>query len=113
MRIAFVTLEYESGKIGGAGTYANCLTKGLGSKGVEVHVITPSTEMAAKEERTTGVEVHHLTNIWRYTLPAVTFWLRLPGEIAKLHETYKFDIVHFNGLCYRFPEKNCAIRHMS
>ena len=113
MRIAFVTLEYGSSIAGGAGTYANCLAKGLGSMGIDVHVVAPSNELTAMEERTTGVEVHHPPNIWRHTLPAVSFWLRLPGEIARLHETYKFDIVHFNGLCYWFLKRRlCDSPHV-
>lgn len=42
MRVAFITFEYPPFIIGGAGTYAKNITRGLANSGHEVVVFTPS-----------------------------------------------------------------------
>jgi len=76
--------------MGGAGTYASFLLKGLRNKGVETYTIT------------TGNRTIRDRSIYRIAIPNITYWRRLyfsKSSIHLLHELNKirkFDLVHFN-----------------
>ena len=77
--------------LGGIGTYAEQLVKGLSKKGVEVHVIAR------------GAETRSDGRIHRIRIPDVLYWRRLvfTGKAIslfhRLNKTYRFDLVHLNG----------------
>jgi len=108
MKIAFITFEYPPFIIGGgAGIYAQKITRELVNLGHEVVVFTPQViaqkhcASIAKNMQIRGVRVHH-----GLPFKALQFWIKLPGEIEKAEREYgKFDILHFNGISYWFFKK--------
>ena len=90
MKVCFITFEYPPNTIGGAGTYAELLVKGLRRNGVDVSVIT------------IGEGNDYDQKIFRVPTSDSRYWRRLffmrPAMTLfhDLNELLKFDIVHFN-----------------
>jgi len=92
MKVCFVSFEYPPNSLimGGAGTYASFLVKGLKKRGIDVYTIT------------TGNKTSHDRKIYRVSIPNTTYWRRLffmKSVIELLHDlnrTHRFDLVHFN-----------------
>ena len=90
MRVCFISFEYPPNVIGGAGTYAETLVKGLRKRGVDVFVITK------------GNQHDKLQKIFRVPASNSLYWRRLffiepaLNLFHKLNSRYKFDLVHFN-----------------
>jgi len=91
MKICFLSFEYPPEIIGGMGTYAEHLVRGLEKKGVDIHVIT----RGAKTSR------DHKT--YRIFIPDILYWrrfffinqaIKLFRNLNKLH---RFDLIHLNG----------------
>lgn len=90
MKVCFVSFEYPPRNIGGAGTYADLLVKGLKKRGVDVYTITRgnSTDHDQKIYRIPVRDVAYLRR-----LLFITPVMELLRDLNKIH---KFDIVHFN-----------------
>jgi glycosyltransferase involved in cell wall biosynthesis len=90
MRVCFISFEYPPNILGGAGTYAETLVKGLRRRGVDVFVISKGD---GHDER---------RRIFRVPTSNSVYWRRLffmESAITlfhKLNDRYKFDLVHFN-----------------
>ena len=90
MKLCFVTNEYPPYILGGAGTYAHFLIKGLKELNVDVHVLTPGLKHDLKE------------NITRINSPDIKYWGKLffsyysKKYIDFLDESHDFDIIHYN-----------------
>lgn len=90
MKICFVTHEYPPYILGGAGTYAHLLIKGLKELNVDVHVLTPGLKNVPKE------------NITRINSPDIKYWGKLffshynKKYIDFLDESHDFDVIHYN-----------------
>ncbi len=90
MKICFVTHEYPPYILGGAGTYATNLIKGLKSFNVDVHILMPGLENDIKK------------NITRIKYPNIKFWGKLffsyynKKYIDFLDKFHDFDIIHYN-----------------
>lgn len=90
MRVCFISFEYPPTILGGAGTYAENLVRGLRGRGVEVFVISKGNEHS-EDQRVFRVPVSN-SIYWRrlfFMKSALTLF-------HKLHNRYKFDIAHFN-----------------
>lgn len=90
MRVCFISFEYPPNILGGAGTYAETLVKGLRRRGVDVFVISKG------DEHDEGGRIFRVPTsnsvYWRrlfFMEPAVTLF-------HKLNDRYKFDLIHFN-----------------
>jgi len=103
MRIAFVTFEFSPHINGGAGIYADMITRGLSSFEHDVTVFTPRFD---KEKMDCNVEPLRVSPIYvRKSRPmhALQFWMKLPEGIKREEKNEgAFDIVHINGLSYWF-----------
>jgi glycosyltransferase involved in cell wall biosynthesis len=92
MKVCFISFEYPPNSliIGGAGTYASFLVRGLENRGIDVYTIT------------TGNKTAHYQKIYRIPIPNMTYWRRLffiksaIDLLRDLNRTHKFDLVHFN-----------------
>lgn len=104
MKIAFVTFEYPPFIIGGAGVYADNLTRELVNLGHHITIFTPDLGNTYKKKG--NLEICTIKINRNVPFPALQFWIKLPKEIQKVHETVNFDLVHFNGLSYWFLKKN-------
>jgi len=102
MRIAFSTQQYPS-LDGGSHKYATYLTRGLAALGHDITVFAALTNDAAEAlEEQKNVHVVKVTVNERYA-PGAQFSFLLPKYVRQAErEEGKFDIVHFNGLCYWF-----------
>lgn len=90
MRVCFVSFEYPPETIGGAGTYAEALVKGLKSFGVDVFLITKG-DWNDYDEKTFRVPTSNVS-YWRrlfFIKPAISL-------LHKLNKLWRFDVVHFN-----------------
>jgi glycosyltransferase involved in cell wall biosynthesis len=90
MRVCFISFEYPPNILGGAGTYAETLVKGLRRRGIDVFVISRGNEH--NEYRRTFRVPTSNSIYWRrlfFMEPAITLFHRL-------NDRYKFDLVHFN-----------------
>jgi glycosyltransferase involved in cell wall biosynthesis len=90
MRVCFVSFEYPPNILGGAGTYAETLVKGLRRRGVDTFVISKGNQHD-KDQRTFRVPTSN-SLYWRrlfFIEPAMSLF-------HKLNSRYKFDLVHFN-----------------
>jgi len=90
VKVCFVSFEYPPNMMGGAGTYAETLVKGLKSNGVDVFIITRGDQnnYNQKEYRVRTSNVSY----WRrffFIKPAISL-------LYKLNKLWKFDVVHFN-----------------
>lgn len=90
MRICFISFEYPPNILGGAGTYAETLVKGLKRRGVEVFVISK------------GNQHNDPQRIFRVPSSNSPYWRRVffiepaLSLFQKLNRHFKFDLVHFN-----------------
>lgn len=91
MKICFLSFEYPPDIIGGMGTYADHLVKGLEEKGVDTNVITR------------GDKTCRVNKTYRVFVPDVMYWRRfffINSAIKlflKLNKQQKFDLIHLNG----------------
>jgi glycosyltransferase involved in cell wall biosynthesis len=90
MKICFVSFEYPPNVLGGAGTYAETLVKGLRRRGVDTFVISRGNQHN-EHQRTFRVPVSN-SFYWRRLFFIISA-LRL---FDKLNKLWKFDVVHFN-----------------
>ena len=92
MKVCFISFEYPPNSLamGGAGTYASFLVKGLENRGIDVYTIT------------TAKKTRYDQKICRLSIPDTTYWRRLffiESAIDLFHGLnimHKFDLVHFN-----------------
>ena len=90
MRVCFISFEYPPKILGGAGTYASVLVKGLENRGIDVYTIT------------TGNKTTYNQKIYRISIPNITYWRRLffiksaIDLLRDLNRMHRFDLVHFN-----------------
>lgn len=92
MKVCFISFEYPPNSLvmGGAGTYAKFLVKGLRDRGIDVCTLT------------TGNRATQDQKIYRIPIPNITYLRRIffiNSAIDLLHDlnrTHKFDLVHFN-----------------
>ena len=90
MKVCFISYEYPPNILGGAGTYAETIIKGLKNIGVDVFVITK------------GNRNNHDNKIYRVPTSNVQYWRRFffmkPAMrlFSNLNNLFQFDIVHFN-----------------
>jgi glycosyltransferase involved in cell wall biosynthesis len=90
MRVCFISFEFPPHILGGAGTYAETLVKGLRRKGVDVFVISKGNQHD-EHQRTYRVPSSD-SLYWRrlfFIEPAMSLF-------HKLNSRFKFDLVHFN-----------------
>lgn len=109
MRIAFITFEYPPHVLGGAGVYAEKVTRELAKLGHEIIVFTP--ELGNNEIRgykINNLEIKRVKINKNLPFKALHFWLALPKAIKEAERTNKFDIIHFNSLSYWFLEKKLS-----
>jgi glycosyltransferase involved in cell wall biosynthesis len=91
MRVCFISFEYPPKVLGGLGTYADQLVKGLTDKGIDVLTITR------------GDRNEYSGKIFRILTPDVLYWRRLffiksaTSLFHSLNKSWKFDLVHLNG----------------
>lgn len=91
MRICFLSFEYPPEIIGGMGTYAEHLVKGLEKKDIETIVITR------------GSKTHRDNKVYRVFTPDILYWRRFffinhaVKLFRNLNERSKFDLIHLNG----------------
>jgi len=92
MRICLVSFEYspDSLIVGGAGTYASLLAKGLERKGVDVVTITTGS-MASYDKKVYRIPINNMT-YWR----RIFFSDSAMNVMASLNQKHKFDLVHLN-----------------
>jgi len=90
MRVCFISFEYPPNLLGGAGTYAEAIVKGLKRRGVEVFVITRG-DRNDYNQKTFGVPTSNVPYMRRlfFMKPAI-------GILHELNRLLKFDLVHFN-----------------
>ena len=90
MKVCFISFEYPPDILGGAGTYAESIVKGLKRRSVDVFVITRGNQTDCNSKT------------FRIPTPDVSYWRRLffmKSAVSLLHELnklLKFDLVHFN-----------------
>jgi len=110
MRIAFITFEYPSFIIGGAGIYATNITRELSKLGHQVVVFTPKFRESKREEyKEDNLEIYETKINLGLPFKALQFWLCLPNAIKNFEKEYGlFDIVHFNGISYAFFKKKLS-----
>jgi glycosyltransferase involved in cell wall biosynthesis len=90
MRVCFISFEYPPNILGGAGTYAETLVKGLRRRGVDVFVISR------------GHGHNENQRVFRVPTSNSIYWRRLffmrPAFTLfhKLNDRYKFNLIHFN-----------------
>lgn len=90
MKVCFISFEYPPNIIGGAGTYAETLVKGLRRRGVDTFIIS-SGDQHSEIEKTFRVPTSN-SMYWR----RLFFAGSALSLFRKLHDLWKFDLVHFN-----------------
>jgi glycosyltransferase involved in cell wall biosynthesis len=90
MRVCFITFDYPPKIIGGTGTYAETLVKGLKSEGVDLFLITRGFQSDIGQ-RTYRVPSSN-SRYWR----RLFFIKSALSLFDKLNKLWKFDVVHFN-----------------
>lgn len=92
MRVCFISFEYPPKIIGGLGTYAENLVKGLDdNQEVELCTITRGDKNVRNE------------NVYRLSISDTPYWRRfyfIEQAISlayNLNKTWKFDLIHLNG----------------
>ncbi|MFX0209601.1 MAG: glycosyltransferase, partial [Candidatus Hodarchaeota archaeon] len=91
MRVCFISFEYPPKNIGGIGTYAEHLAKGLDDMGIEVNVLTRGTR-ASSDPKTYRIPIKD-TLYWR----RFYFTKRAVSLLHSLNRRCKFDLVNLNG----------------
>jgi hypothetical protein len=89
MRVCFVSFEYPPNIIGGAGTYAETIVKGL-DRGIDVFTITRG-ERNNYDQKTYRMLTLNV-GYWQHIL----FMKAAIILLRRLDNLLKFDIVHFN-----------------
>jgi glycosyltransferase involved in cell wall biosynthesis len=90
MKICFVSFEYPPNVLGGAGTYAETLVKGLRRRGVDTFVISRGDQ---HDEHQRTFRVPTSDSVYWRRLFFIEQAMRL---FHKLNNGCKFDLVHFN-----------------
>jgi glycogen(starch) synthase len=91
MKVCFISFEYPPKNIGGLGTYAEHLLKGLNDMGVDVCTITR------------GDQTTYNPKMYKLFIPDMPYWRRFyftkrAIELAnKLNKFWNFDLIHLNG----------------
>jgi glycosyltransferase involved in cell wall biosynthesis len=91
MKICFVSFEYPPEIIGGMGTYAEHLVRGLKEKGVDTYVITRG-DKTCRDNKT-----------YRIFVPDILYWRRFffinhaTRFFHNLSRLCRFDLIHLNG----------------
>ena len=96
VKVCFLSFEYPPKIIGGAGTYAGYLVKGLKDRGIDVCTITsargdktvPITGGDQKTYRIPTVDIPYWRRLF-FANPAISL-------LYDLNRLWKFDLVHFN-----------------
>lgn len=96
MKILLITLDFPPDTFGGAGIYANELTKILSVKN-EVHVIT-SGNKSTMEKHGKNVFIHRQKCSFLPFLRLPTFLYQVQKNINHIIEKYKIDVIHSNDL---------------
>ena len=97
MRIAFITFEYPPFIQGGAGVYAENVTKELAKLDHEVHVFTPHTTENEQYNTEQNIIIHRIKFINKPFLSAPSFWVNLRIQFKKIEKQVGgFDILHGN-----------------
>ncbi|MGB2727286.1 MAG: glycosyltransferase family 4 protein [Halobacteriota archaeon] len=99
MRFAFVTFEYPPFVQGGAGVYAENITKELARLGNEVHVITPKVDGSEEYKIGNGIFIHRINFINKPLLSAPSYWIGLKKQFKIIEQDVGgFDVVHGNAV---------------
>ena len=100
LRICFLSFEYPPYVIGGAGVYAENITKELLDLGHEVHVMSPSIRYPKNRFLLRKKFVHHeIPTIHRRFLNISSFWFNLSRKYKKISKNAGgFDILHSNDM---------------
>jgi len=91
MKVCFVSFEYPPNILGGMGTYAEHLVKGLNERGVDTNVITRG-DKTCRDGKT-----------YRIAIPDILYWRRFffinraINLVQSLNRFHKFDLIHLNG----------------
>src|SRR5665647_591432 len=106
MKIAFVTFDFPpfTGSTG-SGVYAEHVVRELAHLDHEVFVYTPENDSQSIDNSNTNVNIYRIPINKAVPFKALQFWMRLPTSVMKDHDSQRFDIIHFNGLCYWFIKK--------
>jgi glycogen(starch) synthase len=90
VKVCFVSFEYPPHIIGGAGTYAETIVKGLRNRGIDVFTITGGggNDYDQKTYRVSTSNVGY----WKHIL----FMRVAMSLVHRLDSLFKFDVVHFN-----------------
>jgi glycosyltransferase involved in cell wall biosynthesis len=101
VRIAFVTSWYPPDIEGGAGVYADNITRELAKLGHEILVLAPGPAGHPHEFETNHtLSVIRLSPNRRIPFDKLLFWAKLPKAIRILEDQRKFDLIHVNGISY-------------
>src|SRR5450759_2405204 len=106
MKIAFVTFDFPpfAGSTG-SGVYAEHVVRELAHLDHEVFVYAPENTAQSIENSDANVNINWVALNKNFPFKALQFWMRLPSVVMKDHDNPRFDIIHFNGLCYWFMKK--------
>jgi glycogen(starch) synthase len=91
MKICFLSFEYPPEIIGGVGTYAGHLVRGLEERGVDTYVITRG-DKTCRDNKT-----------YRIFVPDILYWRRFffinraTSFFHSLNRLCRFDLIHLNG----------------
>lgn len=96
MRICLASMWYPPFFIGGAGIYAEYLSRELAKLGHEIHVITPRFGLQEPEIIENGVIVHRIPVIRKPLLWIPCYWLNLRAYHRELQKRLGFDVLHGN-----------------
>lgn len=96
MKTCFVSFEYPPLITGGAGVYAKFMSRELAKLGIEVHVISPTTERFLTKQVEKDLIVHRIPIIDRPLLKIPSYWLRLRRFYKELETLEGFDLLHGN-----------------
>lgn len=90
--------------MGGAGVYAEAVTKELVKLGHEVTVFTPNI-IETEDKNSQNLNIIRIDLNKNLPFKALQFWLKLPKVLKDQHKFKKFDLVHINGISYGFLKK--------
>jgi len=99
LKICFVSKEYPPISQGGAGTYAECLSRELATLGHEVHVISPNINLTSATSIEDGVFVHRVPYLNRRFVRFLHYGLQLRRNYEKIRTAVgEFDVLHGNDI---------------
>lgn len=108
MKIAMITFEYPPFIMGGAGVYADNISKELTNLGHDVTIITPQIELSPPYEINGKLAIYRIPLLKYLPFKALQFWIKLPAYFKQLNDVQHFDVVHFNALSYWFLRKKLS-----